>query len=177
MKKQRTLLVVIACITILAMGCARATVKKDYEKYKSIYVGWLDMQNWNYGAWGFVNRAVWLEEVKNLNVNYLQKYTGDYMKGWKVTGAASPGAAAPRDAETIVVRFTNATFNTTTSSVKCVMSFYNGASGRLLKQSVVESAPVVSHSAWGWASRSFTGGRLHDAMYNLAYEIQYKLNH
>jgi len=177
MKKQRLLLVVAVCISVMVLGCARAAVKKDFEKYKSIYVGWLDMQNWNYGAWGYMNRAIWMEEARNLNVNYLQKYTGDYMKGWKVTGAASPAAAAPRNPETLVVRLTNPALNSATSSIKCVMSVYDGASGRLLKKTVVESAPIVSHSRWGWASQAITGGRIRDAMYNLAYEIQNNLSH
>ena len=177
MKKQGLLVVVIVCISIMFQGCSRASVKKEFEKYKSVYVGWLDMQNWNFGAWGYMNKAIWMEEVKNLNVNYLQKYTGDYMKGWKVTGAASPAAAASRNPETIVVRLTNATFSSSTSSIKCVMSFYDGANGRLLKKTVVESAAIVSHSRWGWAHQAITGGHIRDAMYNLAYEIQNKLSH
>lgn len=179
MKKTATLILICILAFVLAPGCGKVAVKKEFEKYKTLYVGWLDLDNQNYGVYGYYNRADWLREVANLNVNGLQKYTRDYMRGWEIIGATSKYAAPPRKAEMIVVKLVNPVLNQTTLSVRCGMNFYDGTSGKLLKHVIAESAPVAygSRSAWGYYHGAVFGGRLMDVMYNLAYDINYYLTH
>ena len=172
MKKLGIIAIATLCTFLVSLGCATVTVKPAFQKYKAIYVSWLDLGDYNYKSYGYPTQKEWIDEIKSQNIDGLQKYTRDYMRGWKVTGAESKFAVAPRNPETIVVKFTNVVSNNLNFSLRCEMDFYDGANGKLLKKVNVESSTI----GFGYSNYSF-GGRLMNAMYNLAYNIQYYLTH
>jgi hypothetical protein len=172
MKRLSIVVILAVSISMAALGCRSVAVTKEFQNYKSIYISWLDLGEKNYAAYGYPTKGEWANELREQNVNGLQKYTRDYMKGWDVTGANSPKAAAPqKNPQLVVVKFTNVMFNQALFSIRCGMDFYDGATGKLLKHATVDSS-TISYSPWGYANRSFSG-RLSNAMYNLAYNIQY----
>jgi hypothetical protein len=180
MKKRNMLIILCLGIFVVVSGCARVAVKNEYQKYTTLYVGWLDLTGQEHGRYGYLNKPDWAREVAHLNIDGLQKYTRDYMKGWDVIGAASQNAAAPRKPEIMVVRLTNPVLNHVTLSLHCGMDFIDGATGKVVKHRVVDTAPMAAAhhpSRWGYVHPGVSGGRLMDIMYNLAYEIQYSLTH
>ena len=173
MRKLGIVAIMAIIISMAALGCRSVAVTKEFQNYKAIYVSWLDLGEQNYMAYGYPTRGEWINEIKEQNINGLQKYTRDYMKGWEVTGAASKNAVPPKNPQLVVVKFSNVAFNQALFSIRCGMEFHDGASGKLIKHVVVDSS-TIAYSPWGYADRSFRG-RLMNAMYNLAYNIQYYL--
>jgi len=153
MKKLTVLACLVACAAILASGCGSAQVKAEFQKYKKINVGWIDLGEQNWARYGYPKKAEWVQEIKNQNVNGLQKYMRDYYTGWTVTGASSKYAAAPRAAETVLVRFNNASLSGTTYTVKCGIEYVDALSGKVIKRATVETEQISYSPWWGFSVR------------------------
>ncbi len=155
MKKLTMLACLVACAAILASGCGSAQVKAEFQKYKKVHVGWLDLGEQNWAKYGYPKKDEWVQEIKSQNINGLQKYVRDYYKGWTVTGAATKTAAAPRDAETVLVRFNNAALNGSTYTVKCGIEYVDSVSGRVIKRAAVETEAFSYSPWWGFSARVY----------------------
>lgn len=171
MKRFGNLAIIIGLCLMMA-GCAGVSVKPEFQKYKALYVSWLDLGELNYASFGYGSRDEWLKEIKVQNIEGLQKYTASYMRGWTVTGADSKNAPAPRTPDTLIVKFSNVMFNPTSFSIRCSMDFYDSMTGKLVKHVLAEPQTISYAPFGGWSNMSF-GGRLMNGMYNLAYEIKY----
>ena len=155
-------------------GCAPVRVTAQYQKYNRIYVGWIDLGEKNYAAYGYGTKGEWEQEIKTQNIDSLQAYTRSYMKRWNVIGADSRTSVITRDPNTLVIKFTHVVLTPGTAQLTCTMSFYDGGTGKLLK-TVHEAPSSVDYNPWGgYSNWSFTG-KLSNSMYGVAYDIYYQL--
>ena len=79
MKSRFNRYVVLGMIGIagmmLAGGCAPVRVTQQYQKFNRIYVGWMDLGEKNYAAYGYGTKSEWEQEIKTQNIDSLQAYT------------------------------------------------------------------------------------------------------
>lgn len=159
---------------IFAGGCGLFRTSEPMKKYNAVYVGWIDLGEENYAAYGYGTKDAWAEEIRSQNIDSLQAYTRKYMHNWNVTGAESKTAVAPGDPNTIVVKFSNVVLTPGTDQLRCTMSFYDGASGKMIKSVNEEPSSVSNNPNSGYASKSFSG-KLSNEMYNMANDIKHAL--
>jgi hypothetical protein len=164
MKKLTMLAGLVACAAILVAGCGSTQVRAEYQKYKKLHVGWLDLGEQNWKKYGYPKQAEWAQEIKAQNGN-LQKFVKGYFKGWTVTGVATKGAAAPRDAETLLVKFSNASLSESNYTVKCGIEYVDAASGKVVKRATVVTHEFSYSPWWGF------GARVYNSMNALAGEV------
>ena len=160
---------------IFAGGCGLFRSSEPMKKYNSVYVGWIDLGEDNFAAYGYGSKDAWKEEIKSQNIDSLQAYTRQYLHKWTVTGADSKNAVTPGDPNMIVVKFSNVVLSPGTDKLKCTMSFYDGASGKLIKSVDEEPSSVSNNPNSGYATASFSG-KLSNEMYNMANDIKQALS-
>ncbi|MBA4393973.1 MAG: hypothetical protein C0407_10510 [Desulfobacca sp.] len=161
-------------VGILSWGYADAKDKEEFKKYKVVYIGWLDLGEDNFATYGYATKEEWAADIKGQNVNGLQKYAKDYLKSWEVKGAAAKNEVLPKDPAILVVKFINAAFSLHSNTLRTGLQFCDGATGDVLKQVTVEPLMVNFNPFSSWSNMSFTG-RVSQAMYNLAYDINFHL--
>lgn len=154
MKRLTLVVSLMAFAALLASGCGSTQVKAEYQKYKKLHVGWLDLGEQNWKKYGYPKQSEWIEEIKVQNAN-LQKSVAGYFKGWTVTGASSKKAAAPRDAETLLVKFSNASLNESTYTVKCGIDYVDAAGGKVVKRAAVVTHEFSYSPWWGFSARVY----------------------
>ncbi len=159
---------------MLAAGCGPVRVTKQYQKFNRIYVGWMDLGENNYAAYGYGTKREWEQEIKSQNIDSLQEYTREYMKRWNVIGANSKTAVITRDPNTLLIKFTHVVLTPGTGQLTCTMSFYDGGTGKLLK-TVHEAPSSVDYNPWGGYSNWSFSGKLSNSLSGVAYDIKYYL--
>ena len=172
--KYVVLVMTVVMGMMLAGGCAPIRVTEQYQKYNRIYVGWMDLGEKNYAAYGYGTKSEWEQEIKSQNIDSLQAYTRSYMKRWNVIGADSKTSVITRDPNTLVIKFTHVVLTPGTAQLTCTMSFYDGGTGKLLK-TVHEAPSSVDYNPWGGYSNWSFSGKLSNSMYGVAYDIKYNL--
>jgi hypothetical protein len=173
LKKVWAVFLILIGLGVLCSGYASATDKEEFKKYKVIYISWLDLGEENFAAYGYATRDEWAAEIKVQNLTNLQKYARDYLKNWEVKGAAAKDEAPPKDPSILVVKFINTVFSLQANTLRSGLQLCDGATGNVLKQVTVEPS-MVNYNPFSWSNMSF-GGRVSQAMYNLAYDIHYHL--
>ena len=159
---------------MLAAGCGPVRVTKQYQKFNRIYVGWMDLGENKYAAYGYGTKREWEQEIKSQNIDSLQEYTREYMKRWNVIGANSKTAVITRDPNTLLIKFTHVVLTPGTGQLTCTMSFYDGGTGKLLK-TVHEAPSSVDYNPWGGYSNWSFSGKLSNSLSGVAYDIKYYL--
>jgi len=174
-RKPLVIVLMVMCLGMLSWGYAGAAEKEDFRKFKVIYITWFDLGEDNFASYGYGTKEEWATEIKEQNINGLQKYARDYIKNWEVRCAAAKNEVPPRDPAVLVVKFINlAPFGLQASSLRCGLQFIDSATGNVLKQVGVEASMRKFGPFSGWANMSF-GARLSQGMYGLAYDINYYL--
>ncbi len=174
-RKLFVIVLMAICLGMLSWGYAGAAGTEDFQKFKTVYISWLDLGENNFASYGYPVKEEWATEIKEQNINGLQKYARDYIKNWEVRGAAAKNEAPPKDPAVLVVKFINlAPFDSHAFSLRCSLQFIDSATGKVLKQVDVEALMRKFGPFSGWANMKF-GARLSQGMSNLAYNINYYL--
>jgi len=174
-RKPLVIVLMAMCLGMLSWGYAGAAEKEDFQKFKVIYITWFDLGEDNFASYGYGTKEEWATEIKEQNINGLQKYARDYIKNWEVRCAAAKNEVPPKDPTVLVVKFINlAPFGLHDWSLRCGLQFIDSATGSVLKQVSVEALMRKFGPFSGFGNMSF-GARLSQGMYNLAYNINYYL--
>ncbi len=164
--KLRSMFVVLL-VMFMVIGCGSRRVKKEYSGEKTLFVGWMDLKADDYKKFGFETKKEWEDEIKNINIDGLQKYIVQYLgKNFTVIGAKQLGDTGPKNGYSVIFKNTLIQPYEIINTHACIC---DAATGKELKCFKIESSPVST----GWGSYSF-GGRLYNAVYSVAYDIYYQ---
>ncbi len=170
-----TLVFIESCSFFPVKLSSRLTTKNQYNK---IWIGWLDLGEQNYEKLGYPTQIAWKNEIKEQNI-ILQQHLQNRLKGFIVKGATTITDEPPKDPSTIVINFRNTSFDVKTSidaTISTDADFIDASSNNILYSLDQKNLGATITRSSRVAAITF-GGRLNDAMYQIAYDIKYYLTH
>ena len=98
MRKTDIAFFIVGACLVLSCGSSyniksQTPAKPNLDKYKKVYIGWLDLHESNWKNLGFKQPGEWSRVIRNLNVDSLQAYCRDDLSGRTVTGSKGADAA------------------------------------------------------------------------------------
>lgn len=146
----------------LLLSCSTRSVRQEFSVSRDVYVGWLDLKPNDYRRYGYPTMEEWQKDINDLNGG-LQKFAGDYLKDFHVSGASRANDKSPKKG--LVIQFSNVNIDPQASIVTDV-EIKDASTGKLLKKfSSYGTSFQMSYSMYSFA------GRLNNACYALAYDI------
>jgi hypothetical protein len=101
MKNQKIVLFVMAFL-VLTLSCdgpyliERETGESvSFDGYKTIVIGWLDLNEYEWKQHKFKNKDEWIREIRRINCGIVQKQLRDILKNRTLRFAASKDSALP----------------------------------------------------------------------------------
>ncbi len=190
MLKSRLPFAAVALFLSLGCGSYYSTIRQtpmagDLRAYPMIAVGWLDLGEQKYQAYGYSeqDKDKWFKCVSEMNLKSMPQYLKEDITKKNVFVAKSKTEPLPPDG--MVVIFTDVNYNQQTSSAAQVMfgamagadtldvtvHFIDGKSQRELYS---EAISLTSKAGMGYSSMGFEG-RVNNTVYNLARFISEKV--
>ncbi len=145
--------------------------------YKSIYVGWLDLNEDEWKNCGYASKDIWVAEIKKLNVDGLQLYLKTELPEKNIVGAASKKDLYSGKGD-LVLKFKVVELDTRIgafkdSSFSVNVDFIDGKSGKTLYTASITTSSFAPFPR-NWKGNTFDG-RIDNQIYNLAWGIAQKL--
>lgn len=184
MLKKSFVFIVGFFIIASSIGCAtRFSVVKENPSspklsgYKSIYIGWLDLNEDNWKTYGYTSKNIWVLEVKKHNVNGLQEYFKADNPGKTIYGASLKTETYSGKGD-LIIKFkliklgdSIGAFKDDTLSVEA--DFIDAKSGKTLYTASIVTSSFAPFPR-NWKGNTFEG-RLDNELYNLSWGIADKL--
>jgi len=185
MQKKLFFFITILFVTILS-GCLFPTrfdiVKENpsspyFRTYKSIYVGWLDLNEDEWKNCGYASKDIWITEIKKLNVNGLQMYLKTELPDKTILGASSKTDTYSGQGD-ILLKFKVVQLDTRIGAFKDTsfsvdVDFVDGKSGKTFYTASIVTSSFAPFPR-NWKGNTFDG-RIDNQIYNLAWGIAQKL--
>jgi hypothetical protein len=180
MQKKNLLCFTIFAAVLILSGCATrfATVKENpslpkLSGYKSIYVGWLDLNEEEWKNCGYASKNIWLAEIKKHNIKGLQEYIKLELPDKTVFGASSKTDTYTGKGD-LFLKFKIIKLDTSTGAFKDTdfsvdVNFIDGKSGNTLYTASIVTSSFAPFPR-NWKGNTFEG-RLDNQIYNLAWGI------
>ena len=144
---------------------------------KSIYVGWLDLNEEEWQNCGYASKDIWVAEIKRHNVEGLQLYLKDELPEKTVFGVSSKTDTYSGKGD-IFLKFKVVKLDTRTGAFKdshfsVNVDFVDGKSGKTLYTTSIVTSSFAPFPR-NWKGNTFDG-RIDNQIYNLAWGIAQKL--
>lgn len=94
-------LALVLLVSCFFLSCSSYDIKSQnpaspkLDKYKRVYIGWLDLHESNWKNLGFKAPGEWAKAIRELNIDALQAYCRESLSGRTVAGSRGKGADAP----------------------------------------------------------------------------------
>ena len=184
MLKKSFVFIVGFFIIASSIGCAtRFSVVKEnpsspkLSEYKSIYIGWLDLNEDNWKTYGYTSKNIWVSEVKKHNVNGLQEYFKADNPGKTIYGASSKTETYSGKGDLVLklklIKLGDALGWAKDDYLSVDVEFVDGKSGKSLYMASITMSSFAPFPR-NWKANSFEG-RLDNQLYNLSWGIADKL--
>lgn len=174
--------IISACMCM--QSCANFySIKKEYpkkpllQKYKTLYIGWLDLGKHNWKRYRYDTLQQWRKTIRDMNILGLHKYLAEFLPHKKIFGAKRPVdnfQAGSGLYIKIAKIWLSRHSDHMTVFLKCI---------DIKKQATVYTVVADISSRRSGFQAPFTGfndmsfeGRLDNLVYNLAWFIYIKLN-
>ncbi len=178
-KKILLCVIVFAAVVFLADCASRFSVLKEAPSlpklsgYKSIYVGWLNLDENEWKTYGYGSKNVWASEIRRNNVEGLQVYLREELPGKALFGAQSKDETYGGKGD-LFIKFKIINLEPTTgafrdASLTVDVEFIDGKSGKSLYTASIVTASFAPFPR-NWKGNSFDG-RLDNEIFNLAWGI------
>jgi len=174
----------------LFLGCApsyygiikEGTASASLNDYKTIGVGWIDLGEGNWKAFGYDSKKKWTDYISEMNLTAMPQYMKEWMPGKDFTFSKSRKSSLPKSG--LMIKFSDVKYVPRTSTAAKIMfgsmagsdtldltiQFIDGKSGKSLYSSQISVYSKSASDAWG----SSFEGRINNCIYNLARYISEK---
>ncbi len=191
MRKQILICMCVVCLILTATNCGsyytintETTPTQSLSAYKTIHVGWLDMNEDNFKTYGYETKEAWAKVIEAMNIQQLPGFLKEFLPGKIVTTAKSKSEGVADGVE-LYIKFSNAQYSSQTSSTAQV--FFGRLAGSDTLDCTIHFIDVKtnteiykvdinfdSKAGSAYSSMGFEG-RVTNTVYNMAYFLGEKL--